>query len=118
MNIQKFSWRNLEQDDLVDFRLLFDFLLNCPCLQYLDCLLRYESDSVIQFVFCDAQEQGIWKDIRTVKVEFWGMKVDEIENVTQKYEHAQHVERWWKEFTFSSSQHAYIVYCTAFMASM
>ena len=113
VNLQKFSWRNNVVDFEVEFRPLFDFLLNCPCLQHFDCLLPHESDSVIQFVFCDAQEQGVWKDIKSVKVELFGMDNDEIETVTQKYEHEQHVEKWWKEFTVSSGDESAI-----FMASM
>ena len=102
VNLQKFSWRNKGIDDLVDLSSLFDFLRNCPHLQHLDCLIHYQCDSVIQFVFCDAQEQGVWKDIRSVKVELWYMDDDAIGTLTQKYGHAQHVEKWWKEFTFSS----------------
>ena len=100
VNLQRFSWRNVV-DDMVDLRSLFDFLLNCPHLQHFDCLLDYEYDSVIQFVFCDAQEQKVWKDIRSVQVELRGMG-DAVQNLTQKYEHAQHIEKWWREFTVSS----------------
>ena len=101
VNLQTFSWSN--EDGYVDeevnlSRSLFDFLLNCPCLKYFDCSLRYESNSLIQFVFCDAREQGVWKDIRTVKVELWGMDNDAVQNLTQKYEHEQQVMKWWKKF--------------------
>ena len=104
VNLQKFSWRNYMTFHMVDLRSLFDFLLNCPSLQSFDCLFHYESASVIQFVFCDTQEQGVWKDIRSVRVELWGMEDDEMDNVTQKYEHEQQVMKWWKEFTVSRSR--------------
>ena len=52
------------------------FLCNCPCLQKLVILISYdlELDSLIQFVFCDAQEQGVWRYIESVevKVSFFG----------------------------------------------
>ena len=102
VNLQKFSWINDQINDMVDLRSLFDFLLNCSHLQHFDCVIDCESDSVIQFVFCDAQEQGVWKDIRSVEVELHVMDGDALGAVTRKYEHAQHVEKWWKEFTFSS----------------
>ena len=102
VKLQKFSWRNDDIDDMVDIGSLFGFLLNCPHLQHFDCLILYESDSVIQFVFCDTQEQGVWKDIKSVEVRLWGMDDDAIATVTQKYEHEQHVTKWWKEFTVSS----------------
>ena len=103
VNLQKFSCRNNEIFVMVDLRSLFDFLLNCPCLQYFDCLIPYKSDSVIQFVFCDAWKEGVWKDIRTVEVGLWGMNDDAVQNLTQKYEHEQQVMEWWKEFTVSSN---------------
>ena len=105
VNLQKFSWSNYhEQDDgnednEVDFWSLFYFLLNCPCLQHFDCSLKSQSDSLIQFVFCDAWEQGVWKDIQTVEVELWGMNGDVVQNLIQKYEHEQQVMKWWKGFT-------------------
>ena len=113
VNLQKFFWKNLDIGDMVDVKSLFNFLLNCPCLQHFDCVIDSESDSVIQFVFCDAQEQGVWKDIRSVEVWLHSMDDDALGTVTQKYEHAQHVERWWKEFTVSSDNG-----CAVFMASM
>ena len=114
VNLQKISWRNTALSPPVDLRSLCDFLLNCPCLQHFDCLIphRSKSDSVIQFVFCDAQEQGAWKDIRSVRVELWPMDNDAIETVTQKYKDEQHVEKWWKEFTVGSGDR-----CVIFMAS-
>ena len=104
VNLQIFSWSNEKGwvDEEVNLRSLFDFLPNCPCLQHLDCFLQNESDSLIQFVFCDAWEQGVWKDIRTVEVELWGMYSDTVQNLIQKYEHEQQLMKWWKEFTVSS----------------
>ena len=115
VNLQSFSWRNeaVHGNDKVDFRSLFDFLLHCPCLQHFDCSLKYESDTLIQFVFCDAWEQGVWKDIRTVEVEHWGMDDDGVRNLTQKYEHEQQLMKWWKEFSVCS-----ILRCAQFQASM
>ena len=90
---------------MVDLRSLFDFLLNCPHLQHFDCFLKYESDSVIQFVFCDAQEQAVWKVIRSVNMELWGMVDDAVQSLIQKYEHEQQVMKWWKKFAVSSTDY-------------
>ena len=115
MNLQKISWTNTSIAGPVDPQSLCDFLLNCPHLQHFDCLHPHESefDFAIQFVFCDAQEKGVWKDIRSMRVRLWPINDDEIETVTQKYKHEQHVEKWWKEFTVSSAHG-----CVTFMASM
>ena len=112
VNLQKFSWTNEDYDYKVDHRSLYDFLLNCPHLQYFDCSIACEHDSVIQFVLCDAREQGVWKDIRSVKMVIWGMD-DVVQNWVQNHGREQHYDKWWKEFTVSSSYG-----CAKFMASM
>ena len=77
------------------------FLLNCPHLQRLevDIYYRSELDSLFQFVFCDAQEQGVWQDIRSVKftVGFWWVN-DRISFFNQMLENQQHYGKSWREF--------------------
>ena len=101
VNLQRFSWSNWEISDMVNLRSLFEFLPNCPCLQHFDCCIPYESDSVIWFLFCHAWEQGVWKVIRTVDMELWGLSGDAVQNLIQKYEHDQQLMKWWKVFTVS-----------------
>ena len=99
-NLQTFYWE-MTSDCKVDLKSLQDFLLNCPHLQQFHCDIVYEHDYVIQFVFSDAWEQGVWKDIRSAKVEIWGPG-DAMKTWFQNYEHKQHYEKWWKDFTVSS----------------
>jgi hypothetical protein len=59
-------------------------------------------DSLIQFVFCDAREQGVWRDIRSVEVKVWftgSSRMMGYHFFSQMVGHQQHYEKWWKEFT-------------------
>ena len=108
VNLQIFSWENdSPYYRQVDLRSLREFLLNCPCLQQFNGLFYHTEDHVIPFAFCDAWEQGVWKSIRSVKVDLWG---GEGQDLIQKYGHKEHYEKWWKEFTVSDGP--------TFMASM
>jgi hypothetical protein len=59
---------------------------------------------LIQFVFCDAWEQGVWHGIRSVGVTVWFEINAENERshfFNQMVGDQQHYEKWWKEFTVS-----------------
>jgi hypothetical protein len=58
-------------------------------------------DSLIQLVFCDAWEQGVWGDIRSVKmnVQFNVSNDGRDHFISQMVGHRRHYEKWWKEFT-------------------
>ena len=86
------------------FKPLQDFLCDRPCLQTLEISISndLELGSLIQFVFCNAWEQGVWQDIRRVevKVSFTGGPEDEAYRFfNQTVGHQQDYEKWWKELT-------------------
>ena len=84
---------------------LTDFLCRCSHLQELKIHIGEElgsEDSLVQFVFGDAREQGVWRDIRSVEV------MVRLSGSSRKYEnrsyawmvgYQQHYEKGWKEFT-------------------
>jgi hypothetical protein len=59
-----FGWKGVQMP------IPYNFLSNCPCLQELQIETWHFSglDSLIQIFFCDALEQGVWQDIRSVKL--------------------------------------------------
>ena len=83
------------------------FLLNCTYLQQLEVAIypRAELDSWFQFVFCDAREQGVWKDIRSVE---FGLKFNQhyakIPSLNQMLRHKQHYGKSWREFTVTREE--------------
>jgi hypothetical protein len=80
---------------------LHGFLFTCSCLQELKIKISHCSGlgSTIQFVYCDAQEQELWKDIRSVKVTVYhSSDIIRSEFVNQIVRHQQHYAKWWKEF--------------------
>ena len=83
---------------------LQEFLCDRPCLQRLEITISSDigPSSLIQFVFCNAWEQGVWRDIRSVevKVTFTGCPVDDAHRFFgQTVGHQQDYEKWWKAFT-------------------
>ena len=81
---------------------LQEFLLNCHYLQRLDvCISQYsELDSLLQFVFCDAREQGVWQDIRSVEFMIQCRRLGvRIPFFDQVLGHQQHYRKWWRKFT-------------------
>ena len=62
-------------------------------------------DSMIHFVFCDAWEQGIWRDIRSVEVRVSFNATSEVFLFSDKIVgQQQHYEKWWKEFTVTKNK--------------
>ena len=85
-----------------------DFLFNFPSLQTLDIFVgrilvvggTLVVDSMIHFVFCNAREQGVWRDIRSVHAEVQFLDSLESSDFFNKIVgHQQLYEKWWKEFT-------------------
>ena len=75
-HVQIFEWTHSSTQLTIDkaaSKLLHNFFDNCPGLQKLEVFLSQSSglDSLIQFVFNDAWEQGVWVDIRSVQVMVW-----------------------------------------------
>jgi hypothetical protein len=89
------------------FKPLHDFIHNCSHLQQLEIILNYslELDSLIQFVFCGAWEQGIWRDIRSVQANVLfdelleGSANERDHFVSQMVGHQQRYEKQWVQFT-------------------
>jgi len=84
--------------DSAAFNSLFDYLSNVPCLQDLIISIprNLRIDSLIDFVLCGASEHGVWRDIRSVKVE---ARFDSPPEASHFID--QTVKHWhrWKSFT-------------------
>jgi len=88
--------------DLAAFNSFHDLLFNLSCLQYLDiCVLwGLGIDCLIGFVFCEASEHGVWRDIRSVRVEIEFDSGSEASHLfDQTVGHQPRYEKWWKSFT-------------------
>ena len=109
-NLRTLQWEQSPEGSAFDdaaLKSLRDCLCNCPCLQKLVILISHDLglDSLIQFVFCDAQEQGVWRYIESaeVKVSFVGSpRNDKYHFFSQTVGHQQVYEKWWKEFTVTT----------------
>jgi hypothetical protein len=90
-------WPSFDKAALKSLR---DFLSSCSYLQRLEIRISQCSglDSLIQFVFRDAWEQGVWRDIRSVDVKIL-FSIDECPSFAQVIEREHHYGKWWKEFT-------------------
>jgi hypothetical protein len=85
-----------------------NFLCTCSCLQQLDIHIPHHlgRDPLIQFVFCDALEQGIWQDITSVevKVSFKGYSSNDRHHFfSQMVGHQRYFDKWWKEFSVTKN---------------
>jgi len=83
---------------------LHEFLRTCSCLQSLEIRISQDSglQSLIQFIFCDAREQAIWRDIGSVEVKVMispTSSSDMYHFFNEIVGYQQHYEKWWKEFT-------------------
>ncbi len=94
---------------------LIDFLCDCSRLQELEIRTRDYSgrmDSLMQFVFVNAREQGIWRDIRSVEITvlFDAPQWDTHERLFVSMEgHQQQFAKWWKEFTVTEKSSGHMV---------
>ena len=108
-NVQSFRWSQSAAWTTFDFTALswlHDFLFTLPCFQklYISISLRAGPDSLIQFVFCDAREQGVWRDIRSVEVDVEPDSSSEVSHFFDRIAgHQQLYEKWWKEFTVTKA---------------
>ena len=87
--------------DPAPFRSLRDLLCNAPCLQRLEIRNRgyLEREPLLQFLFCDTWEEGAWRDIRSVEVDFQFTDSIEASSFFDRVAgHQQHYEKWWREF--------------------
>ena len=104
-NVLSFRWSYFlarSTFDLAALNSIRDFVFNLPCLQNLYITIPPDSalDDLIQAVFYDAREQGIWRDIRSVEMKFWPSGYSERSHLFDRTVGHQHIyEKWWKEFT-------------------
>ena len=96
-------WRLIDETAPKSIR---DFLYNRSRLQKLEINLTWSwgVNSLIQFVFCAAWEQGVWRGIRSVEVKVWlnGFPSNDGNYFfRQMVRRQQHYEKWWKECTVS-----------------
>jgi hypothetical protein len=83
---------------------LHDFLCTCSCLQNIEIRISQDPGlhSLIQFIFCDAQEQAVWRDIGSVEVKVMIVSIssDDMHHFFSEIAgRQQHYETWWKKFT-------------------
>ena len=107
-NLQTFEWRPNGHEFVFDVKPLCDFLINCSSLQMLEistyCYMGLAS--LVQFIFCDAWEKGVWQDIRNVELYLWD-DTDE-NNSFHQMGKDQRYRRWWKKFTVSGSRDVFL----------
>jgi hypothetical protein len=110
---------HLGTSDEVIPKSLHNFLSNCPCLQELMIEIDHCSglDSLIQFVFCDAQEQGVWHDIRGVELNDWQYDSDQDQIFNDIAGQTQHHQKWWKELALSRERR-FGIECVIIKATM
>jgi len=102
-NVQIFRWSQSSYQtlDLAAFNSLHDFLFNLSSLQNLDISVPQGLgiDSLFDFVFCGAPEHGVWRDIRSVRVEIEFDSFSEASHLfNQTVENQPSYEKWWKLF--------------------
>ena len=87
--------------DLADLNSPHAFSFDFSCLKNLDIFVPYGLGlrPLIHFIFCGAWEQGVWRDIRSVKVEILFDSSSKASHFfDQTVGHQQHYEKWWKTF--------------------
>jgi len=106
-HVQILDWYRFPHQtlDLAAFNLFHDFLFNLSCLQNLYIFVTQGLGIVplIDFIFCEASEHGVWREIRSVKVEV--MFFEHYEEASHLFDqtvgHQQRYEKWWKSFTIT-----------------
>ena len=86
-------------------RLLSEQLLNSSCVQKLDIEFShyFGLEPLIQSIFCDSWEQGAWKDIRSVLIEFSCSSDTGNQFFNQMVGCQQHYGERWKKFVVYKS---------------
>ena len=106
-NLQFLDWGVFGRDSPISeaaLKSLHDFLLNSSRLQDLKISIPhyFGLESLIQLIFCDSLEQGIWKNIRSVEVTVSSYSGETSEPFfNQMVGRKQHYEKGWKEFMVS-----------------
>jgi len=109
--LQILQWEPLGDEFSLDETVhtsLYCFSLNSSALQQLVVTIdhRLGLDSLIQFVFRDAQAQGIWKDIKSVELYVKSYLFNsKTQLFTQMVGHQRHYENDWKKFIVSRDEY-------------
>ena len=97
---------------------LHDFLYNRSYLRKLDILISQDLglDPLIQFIFCDALKQRVWRDIRSVELRVWYPSPSSYYGChffTQMVGQNLDYEKQWKEFAVTKDDASRMVIITA-----
>jgi len=114
VRILRWSQRSSQNFDLAAFNSLHDFLFSLSCLQnlYISFPRGLQIDSLIDSVFCGASEHGVWREIRSVRVEIWFDSSSESgasHLVDLTIGHQPRYKKWWKSFTVTTGERRVIV---------
>jgi len=98
---QESAWLAIDEAGLKPLR---QFLCHCSRLQSLEIGISQfvGLDLLFQLVFCDAQERGAWRDIRSVEVRGSSPNLSMVHGhrpLRSMVRHQQQYEKWWKELT-------------------
>ena len=115
-NVQIFHLVVSDGENEATLKCQTDFLFYCSCLQELQISFHHWWKGrypLMQFVFCDAQDQGVWRDIRSVEVHVRHQPVWQYAYLGRNgnpilasiVEHQQHYAKRWKEFTVTEDPH-------------
>jgi len=102
--------------DLAVFNSFHDSFFTLSCLQDLSFSVTQGLgiNSLIEFVFCGASEYGVWRDIRSVRVEVGFYSSSEESHLfDQIVGHQQRYEKWWKSFTVTKQDQYKVVILNA-----
>ena len=113
-NVQILRWYqdSFPTFDSAAFISLHDFLFNLSCLKnlYIFVPQGLGIDSLIDFVICGASEHGVWREIRSVKVQVVCRTISEASHLLdQTVGHQKRYEKWWKSFTVTREEWEVIV---------
>ena len=119
-NVHNVQWEQPPVLPIIDAGAQQIFLRTCSRLQELNILIFHHlgRDPLIQFAFCDAREQGVWRDIVSVrvKVAFKGSpRKDRNHFFSQMVGHQRHFDKCWREFTVTNDGSGMIVTVRAAM---
>ena len=107
-NVQIFHFTVLRAISKAALKCLTDFLCDCSRMQQLEIRIHEEwghMDPLMQFVFGDAWDQGVWRDIKSVEVAVWlfGSPRKNENRPFASMVGYQHYEKWWKKFTVTEN---------------
>ena len=100
------AWRTISDASLKN---LTNFLCGCSRLQEIKVHIRDDLgciDTLMQFVFVTAREQGIWRDIRSVEVVAWlivSSRNNENRFSASMAGYQPNYDKWWKGFTVTEN---------------